>query len=883
MAPDPPFADPFLTGNWIDQDAGQWDALAADEASLAAMVNGQADQLFGAGNQVVQSMTGATGEVVTGQFMGRSGDLRNTGARAINHGRTYTQAGANVRAGQAAQTGILTTVQSTDAALQAQALAGNWPPGRLAAERMKLRGQGRDAMGVVRGQFDEAQTALAADHNAGRAPGESSRMSGSEPLGGSTPIAPGSVLGSQTGGSGALGALSSILGDPSQTAALAQTALPMIMAFMPAIMAMASAGMSALGGGTGMTGMGSPYGAMGSPMGMGNPMMGGLGASPMGGIGGASALGAGPLAGGAGAMGGPGPLAGGGSGSPALGGIGKLLGDSSKGGGGPLADLGRKIDDIATGKTRLGIVHDEGSDGEITRVQSIGLDGAREDLFDTGGTENTPASGVSEKVEPSAPAGAPGGAPATPGGSERPSVGGDGGFPEPQAAEPSGQTPAVAQATPDEPVVAGDPVDQPAAGGGAGDTGGDSPVVTSDAIGAHLSFAEPVLPVDSPLPVDAPDAAARVVAGAGLGTDLTSTAAPAAQAPGAGAAPIAPHPSAGMPPLGSPAPAMGAPMTPMGSPMGAPMMPMGGMPPMAGMSPMAPPAPAPAPAPAAAPQPGQASHQMGPVATVPDAPAAHAPIVPRGIDTIGAAAAAAFPMTGAAAFLSLLPNPKAQAHAHLAAIAASQESVEQAQPVAIGIFENAGAFTYVYASVDGLGFIPPQVELPAAITPLSVLADKDADFFRDWAGHTDPIKKLRAYSDSPHCQIGTYVGGVSMMTTEESAVQTRDQKDAIVESGVMSALAAGREAFGPKVALDRISLALMSEMAALPEEFHDGLDMNYARVIASRWATPADRDPRYPYYWRAYLMYSALAAVEAQAVDDARYYVAEMSRMSNAL
>ena len=191
-------------------------------------------------------------------------------------------------------------------------------------------------------------------------------------------------------------------------------------------------------------------------------------------------------------------------------------------------------------------------------------------------------------------------------------------------------------------------------------------------------------------------------------------------------------------------------------------------------------------------------------------------------------------------------------------------------------------FTYVYASADGLGYIPAGVELPHGVTPLSVLAHGDGHFFTRWGGFVDPIAKLRAFATSPRCQIGGYVGGAAMNTTDEAALQTRAQKEGIVEAGVASPLAAGRVAFAGLAPLDKIGIALRSEMGMIAEEYRDGLNMNRARMIAARW-DEGERDARYPYIWRAYLCYAAEAAFTEGRADDARYYATEMARMSSAI
>ncbi|MGI6797732.1 hypothetical protein [Gordonia sihwensis] len=875
--------DPVLiAGNWINQRESGWLDNAARQVGFANDEDDSATRVFTAANQLTDGLRGDTGQGGTSQFMRVSGDKRNVSATARRHAKTFTQGGNNVVAAKTAMNNVLGSYQTAEATNAGLAASQGWPPYKTASESMRLRGDTRNAIDRIRQQFDQVQNALLGDFNAGRDPGTNSRMPGSEG-GGRIPITPsgnspsGVVPGTTPGGTPGTdlaSSLTSMLGNPEQLSSLAQTAMPMVSQFLPVIMGLVTAGVSAVTGGTAsMTGMGpatlnSPNGTMGGLGGMNG--MGGMGGgltgaqtgsngSPLSGIG--SNIGQGV----------PGANGAGNSGNPLTGGAGNLLGGKHSG---PLGELGKKIDDIASGKTRLGVVHDE--DAKTVRVESIGTDGTRTDIFEDAGNDggdNGGADGGDKGDKPGDGTTTSGDSKTVPasdgptdGASERPKSGTDD-FPGPKtdatttpAADPPAQssdttTPSTGG---DTVVAAGDPVDH------ASDDSADT-TVTSDAISSHLT---------------ADDTAPRVATTGAMGTDLTSgtPSAPAAAAP-TGASPITPatHLTGGMPPMG--APAAGG-MPPMGG--GSPMSPGGGMPMhmggMPGMGSMMPGAAAPA----AAPTGGTTSaplspQQMAPIAVSPDAPATHAPIAP-----VASAAAPAFPTTGPAAYLGLMSPVKARAHAHLAAIAGSQESAEVRQSTAIGVFERAGEFTYVYATVDGLGYIPEGVELPSGVLPLSVLAAGDGAFFKRWGGNTDTIAKLRAYAAQPDCKIGGYVGGAAMSTADESAIQTREQKDSILSEGIASPVSSTRAAFGTTAPINKIAIAVHSEISNLPSEYADGLDMNRARMIAARWED-GERDARYPWIWRAYLTYAAERAVQEGNETAARYYATEMARMSSAL
>jgi hypothetical protein len=613
---------------------------------------------------------------------------------------------------------------------------------------------------------------------------------------------------------------------------LMQTFMPIAMGLLTAGMGLVTSGVSALTGTGGMNTTGSPFGVTG---------MNGLGTTTPGMTTSPTTTPSSPLGGllGQGATNTPGTTT-----APAgtHGTGGEVAGRPRDPIGSALKDAENRVKDFLGGKERVGIVRDNG-DG-THKVDTIGLDGKPKSEV-LGSSHNGPEHGGSQVQKPSDTSAPPDNnshhnADNNTGQRDNGNNNADNGN---RDNNPDGGTPQTMPASNDTSTDAPAPKDHPTVNPADQRYG-------SDGVPSTLSSFDPrssTLPTMPTSNIDAPHLPTHQ-----MGTGLTSAAPSAAPI-----APIDPTPGG---PAHTPAtaPAATSPMPPM-SPMGGGMMPsaaaMGGgtatTPGSGGMG---------------------ASPFQQPSVSVPDSPTTHGPITPLRGD-----GAAQFPATGPASYLAMLPQPKALAHTKLAAIAASQDGMRSWQPAAIGVFERDGVMTFAYASVDGLGFIPEGVELPAGVRTLSELAMGDPSFFTQWGGYRDPIPKLRAFEYSRANLVGQLVTAVAMDTADETCIQTREQKEAISEAKLLAPLSVGRRNFGSTFSIGDLADALRTEYANMPEEYKYSPAQAYTELVAARWGDN-DGHSRYPWVWRAYLIISARAAIENGDLVSAQYLVAEVRR-----
>lgn len=851
-----PIAPDLLAGNWVGEDENQWLTAATRAIGAGQQAGNDGVTLTTTARGVDDTLNGQTGNMTVDRLRQNGNTKHNLSGQYQGIAAIYQQAGQNVYAAKTAQNNILTAYQTADAANTASATAGNWSAARAAAESLRLRNQTRTALAGVNGQFKTAQNALLADMHGKRPPGKNSRMPGSEnapdrqdgtrtpatPTPGTPP--PGGNNNTTTPG-GLDNVLSTLLGtngNGSNTSGL-NTAMTLMQTFMPIAMGLLTAGMglvtsgvSALtgnGGGLNNT-TGSPYGIAG---------MNGLGTNGLGtnGLGTTTTTGS-PLGSllGQGATPTPGTTT-----APAnTQGVGADHGRPRDPIGAALKDAETRVKGFLGGKERVGIVRDNG-DG-THKVETIGLDGkTRSEVL--GAPHSGPEHGASN-IPPKSPDTAPppdnnshdngngngnGNHDSNNGNGNRDNGNAD------NTPKPEGGTPRTMPAANDTSTAAPAPTDHPTvnpADQRYGSEGVPSTLSSFDPRSASL----PTMPTAN---VDAPHLPTHQ-----MGTGLTSAAPSAAPI-----APIDPTPGAA---THAPAAAAAQPMAPM-SPMGGGMMP-----PAAAMGGGA----------AAASGGGGAHPVQQPSVSIADSPTTHGPITP-----VRGEGASHFPSSGPAGYLAMLPQPKALAHTKLAAIAASQDGMRAWQPAAIGVFERDGVLTFVYASVDGLGFIPEGVELPAGVRTLSELAMGDPLFFTQWGGYRDPIPKLRAFEYSRANLVGQLVTAVAMDTADETCIQTREQKEAIGEAKLLAPLSIGRRDFGSTFSIGDLADALRTEYSNMPAEYKYSPAQAHTELVAARWGEN-DGHSRYPWVWRAYLIISARAAIENGDLISAQYLVAEVRR-----
>ena len=250
------------------------------------------------------------------------------------------------------------------------------------------------------------------------------------------------------------------------------------------------------------------------------------------------------------------------------------------------------------------------------------------------------------------------------------------------------------------------------------------------------------------------------------------------------------------------------------------------------------------------------------------------PIAPQ-----SAAGSDAAANTTAPSFLSLLRDPVAGAHTHLALLRVQQFTNNAVNECAVGVFESGRTVTYVLATAHGLSYLPHDGSIPSDTRLLSELVDDQ--FYGHWCGYANPVTKLTDFAARDHTighlsyvltsSEGVHVPGVEVVT------QSLPDVKSLVESDLLAPSSRTRRDFVLDHDDDLVDAVRNMAMRTQVPSGDQYLYL-FGRATGALWINDLDR-AAYWEHWIQVLTADALRAVERGNVADAWFAVDEYRRV----